>query len=42
MLDDMPQPVPPQPLRTQRLELRAFTPDELEAVAGGQAPATTG
>ncbi|WP_206479976.1 GNAT family N-acetyltransferase [Kocuria sp. KRD140] len=35
MLDDMPRPVPPQPLRTQRLELRAFTPDELEAVAGG-------
>ena len=35
MSDELPRSGPPQPLRTERLELRAFTPDELEAVARG-------
>ncbi|MDO4918112.1 GNAT family N-acetyltransferase [Kocuria sp.] len=36
MVDLLLEPEPPRPLRTERLELRAFTRDELEAVAGGR------
>ena len=35
MLDELPGAEPPAPIVTRRLELRPFTPDELEAVASG-------
>lgn len=35
MLDELPGAEPPAPIVTQRLELRPFTRDELEAVAAG-------
>lgn len=35
MLDELPGAEPPAPIVTQRLELRPFTRDELEAVASG-------
>lgn len=35
MWDALPEPEPPEPIRTERLELRPFTRDELEAVAAG-------
>ena len=37
MLEPLPQQEPPQPLHTAHLELRAFTRDELEAVADAAA-----